>query len=73
MRKTLAILLISVHLFGNTEAGQLLKFPQLLQHFFQHHQIDPSISFFQFIAMHLAAMTEPLLMMTLTANCLVIT
>lgn len=52
MRKTLAILLISVHLFGNTEAGQLLKFPQLLQHFFQHHQIDPSISFFQFIAMH---------------------
>lgn len=52
MRKNLAILLISIHLIGNTEAGQLLKFPQLLHHFFQHHQIDPSISFFQFMAMH---------------------
>ena len=40
MRKPLAILLISVHLVGNTEAGQLFKLPQLLSHFFH------------FIAMH---------------------
>ncbi len=52
MRKPLAILLISVHLVGNTEAGQLFKLPQLLSHFFQHHQLDPSINFFDFIAMH---------------------
>ena len=52
MRKTLAILLISVHLVGNTEAGQLFKLPQLLQHFFQHHHLDPSINFIEFIAMH---------------------
>ena len=52
MRKPLAILLISVHLVGNTEAGQLFKLPQLLSHFFQHHQLDTSINFFDFIAMH---------------------
>jgi hypothetical protein len=52
MRKPLAILLIAIHLTGNTEVGQFLKFPQLLVHFFQHHQLDPSISFFEFIAMH---------------------
>lgn len=52
MRKILAILLISVHLLGNTEASQLLRLPQLLTHFFQHHRQDPSINFFEFLAMH---------------------
>jgi hypothetical protein len=52
MRKMLAISLICIHLTGNTEAGQLLKLPQLISHFFQHHQLDPSIGFFEFIAMH---------------------
>lgn len=52
MRKSLAILMMAIHLTGNTEVGQLLKFPQLLTHFFQHHQLDPSINFFEFIAMH---------------------
>lgn len=54
MRKILAILLISLHLMGNTEVGQLVRFPQLVAHFFQHHRLDPSISFFEFIAMHYA-------------------
>ena len=54
MRKTLAILLISVHLAGNTEVGQLFKLPQLVHHFFRHHRLDPSISFFEFLAMHYA-------------------
>jgi len=54
MRKVLAILLISIHLTGNTEVGQLLKLPQLLNHFFQHHRQDPDINFFEFIAMHYA-------------------
>jgi len=52
MHKILAILLISIHLTGNTEVGQLLKLPQLISHFFQHHRQDPSIDFFEFIAMH---------------------
>jgi hypothetical protein len=54
MRKILAILLISIHLTGNTEVGQLFRLPQLMAHFFQHHRQDPSISFFDFIAMHYA-------------------
>lgn len=54
MRKILAILLISIHLTGNTEVGQLFRLPQLIAHFFQHHRQDPSISFFDFIAMHYA-------------------
>jgi hypothetical protein len=54
MRKSLAILLISVHLVGNTELGQLFKLPQLVTHFFQHENLDPNLNFFEFIAMHYA-------------------
>lgn len=52
MRKTLVILLIGIHLAGNTEAGQLLRLPQLITHYFQHHQINNEVGFFEFIAMH---------------------
>jgi len=54
MRKTLAILLISVQLIGNTEVGQLLKLPQLVKHYYQHHHKDPSVDFIDFIVMHYA-------------------
>lgn len=52
MRNTLLILMISVHLAGNTEIGQLLRVPELITHFFQHHRQDPTVSFWDFIAMH---------------------
>lgn len=52
MRKTLVILLVSIHLGGNTEVGQLLRAPQLISHYFQHHRQNSSISFIDFIAMH---------------------
>ncbi len=54
MRKTLAIALISIHLTGTTELGQLMHIPQLLTHFFQHHRINPDINFIDFITMHYA-------------------
>lgn len=54
MRKKLAILLISIHLVGNTEAGQVFKFPLLLDHFSHHQQKDPGINFLDFIIMHYA-------------------
>lgn len=54
MRKKLAILLICLHLFGNTEAGQFFKIPVLLQHFRQHHETNHDLSFIQFIIMHYA-------------------
>jgi hypothetical protein len=52
MRKKLAILLISIHLVGNTEAGQAFKIPKLLDHFSRHQQQNPSLSFIQFFLMH---------------------
>lgn len=54
MRKFLAIFLISIHLLGNTEVGQLVKLPSLVSHFFQHHQLDQSIDFIEFLVMHYA-------------------
>lgn len=52
MRKTLVIALVAVHLLGNTEFSQLAKLPALLTHFFQHQQLDPSITFSRFLYMH---------------------
>jgi len=52
MRNTLVILLAALHLTGNTEIGQLFRIPNLIHHFFQHHRIDPSVGFIEFIAMH---------------------
>lgn len=54
MRSLLIILLISVHLFGNTELGQLIKLPQLVTHYNKHHKDNPSVNFFQFLVMHYA-------------------
>jgi hypothetical protein len=54
MRKTLSLGLICIHLIGNTELGQLLKLPQLVNHFFQHELLNPNLNFFEFIAMHYA-------------------
>ncbi len=52
MRITLAIALITIHLFGNTEASQFLKLPKLISHYFQHRQLDTSVTFIDFLAMH---------------------
>lgn len=54
MRQSLAILLLSIHLFGNTELGQVFRLPRLLAHYFQHHRIDPGLAFFDFMQMHYA-------------------
>lgn len=54
MSKKLAILLLSIHLAGNTELGQLFKLPLLVNHFFQHQRLNPQLGFFEFIAMHYA-------------------
>lgn len=52
MRKALVIIMVMIHLLGNTEVGQLLRVPELFSHYFQHHRQDSSISFFDFICMH---------------------
>ena len=52
MRKKLAILLISLHLLGNTEAGQVFKLPQLFTHYTEHKELENSLGFMEFLFMH---------------------
>ncbi len=52
MQKTAAIFLLSLYLFGATDAYQLLKLPLLVQHFIAHHHENPSISFISFMHLH---------------------
>ena len=54
MRSLLIIVLINVHLFGNTGLGQLIKLPQLITHYKKNHKNNPSLNFFQFLVMHYA-------------------
>ena len=46
------IVLVGIHLAGNTEVGQLLRLPELITHYFQHHRQNSDISFVEFLAMH---------------------
>ena len=52
MRATLIIVLMMVHLFGNTELSQVFKLPKLISHYFQHKTLSPSITFADFLNMH---------------------
>ena len=52
MQKVLAIILISLHSFANTELNQLLKLPELVQHYQKTCASDRSINFFDFLSMH---------------------
>ena len=39
-------------MLGNTELGELLKFQQLLRHYYQHNKSNADISFISFISLH---------------------
>ena len=54
MKKTIAISFLFIFLFANTEIGQLLKLPNLIQHFFEHHEHEEeqNISFIDFVKSH---------------------
>lgn len=52
VRKLTGILLISVYMLSFAELHNLLKIPVLLEHFKEHKQEDPSISFWSFIKLH---------------------
>ncbi|MCL9770242.1 hypothetical protein NAT47_07415 [Flavobacterium sp. HXWNR69] len=54
MNKTIAIFLVTIFLCANTSVGQLLKIPNLIQHYIEHQdevKSDP-ISFIDFISLH---------------------
>lgn len=52
MKKLAGILLLSAYLLSFAEFHQLLQVPYLVQHFKQHKQADPDMSFVQFIRLH---------------------
>ena len=52
MKKIASIFLITLFLFGSTEAYQLLKIPMLVNHFIKHKKEDASITFVGFLRMH---------------------
>lgn len=54
MKAFIAKYLIVVYLLSATELNQLLKFPVLISHFIEHQQIDPSMSFGEFLYHHYA-------------------
>lgn len=54
MKKIIAIFLITSFLCANTSIGQLLKVPNLLEHYKEHQKkvATSSISFVQFLKLH---------------------
>lgn len=51
MRQFIAIALLSLYLFTSTDFSELLKLPQLAQHFKEHQQ-EKGISFSEFLHQH---------------------
>ncbi|MCX2493929.1 hypothetical protein OQX63_10625 [Pedobacter sp. PF22-3] len=51
MNKVVLLLLFPVLIF-NTSVREVIKAPQLVLHFLQHHQLNAEISFIDFLEMH---------------------
>ncbi|WP_145860171.1 hypothetical protein [Pedobacter suwonensis] len=51
MNKVVLLLLFPVLVF-NTSVREVIKAPQLVLHFLQHHQLNAEISFMDFLEMH---------------------
>lgn len=60
MKKITAIFLITIFLCANTSIGQLLKVPNLLEHFKEHNNevANHSISFIKFLKQHYSNTSE---------------
>lgn len=52
MKNPITILLISLHLLAYTDFSQLIKFPQLLNHYQEHLSQNPQLHFLDFLVMH---------------------
>ena len=52
MKKIIAISYLFIFLCANTEVGQLLKLPNLIEHFTEHQNHERDISFFDFVKSH---------------------
>ena len=52
MKKTIAILFISLYVFSATELNQFFKLPILFEHFSEHKTENKNITFLQFLKIH---------------------
>lgn len=52
MKKLISILLLSLYLVSTTEMYQLLKMPLLIEHYFQHKNLNPEMSLTAFLKIH---------------------
>lgn len=52
MRRVTAIGMLVLHLGLFTELNELMRLPLLVEHFLEHQEMVPEMSFFQFLAMH---------------------
>lgn len=52
MRRLLAISMLTLHLGLFTEMDQVMRLPILVEHFIEHREQVPEMSFLQFLAMH---------------------
>lgn len=52
MKKMAAILLVSLYFFGSTDAYQLLKLPQFVQHYCLHKQQNSRLTLADFLQIH---------------------
>lgn len=48
----LAVTLLTESLFPNVEVGELVKVPELLEHYKNHRLETPDITFFEFLHLH---------------------
>jgi hypothetical protein len=54
MKRTLALVFLSLYLFSTTEFHELLKLPDMVEHYSEHKKENPSISLWQFLSIHYA-------------------
>jgi hypothetical protein len=52
VKKLIAILLLSLFLVSTTELYQLLKIPDLIEHYFEHKQLNPDMPLIAFLKAH---------------------
>ncbi len=58
LKKSVAILFLSVYLISATELQQLVKLPLLIEHYQEHKQKNRNLSFVDFLNMHYSQQQE---------------
>lgn len=52
MKKLISILLLFLYLVSTTELYQLLKIPELVEHYFEHKELNPDMTLTAFLKIH---------------------